>query len=177
MDLVDEPRTYGNWRAPGGGGLFGLGKTATYTGLGVASLAVVVMIFAGGFAGFGLLITGLGVIAAGSLELPHGRTLFESVAPRVAYGRDHRAGRTRYQAGPLSRVPGQAFPLPGLAAGTRLAEGVDAQGRAFAIITLPKRRFHTVVLTADPDGAALVDDDAVDEWVARWGGVADRPRG
>jgi hypothetical protein len=169
MDLVNEPRTYGNWRAPGGGGLFGLGTTATYTGLGVAAAAVVLMIFAGGFAGFGLLITGLGVIAAGCFPLPHGRTLFETVVPRVAYGRDRRAGRTRYRAGPLSRVDGQVFPLPGLAAGTRLSEGVDTQGRRFAIITLPKRRFHTVVLTADPDGAALVDDDAVDEWVARWG--------
>jgi hypothetical protein len=167
MDVAD--RTYGNWRAPGGGGLFGWGKVPTYAGLAVATVSTVVLIFAGAPAAFGLLIIGFGVIAVGSVPLLHGRTLWQSVVPRVAYGWERHAGGTRYRAGPLSRVEGQAFPLPGLAAGTRLSEGVDTQGRRFAIITLPKRRFHTVVLTADPDGSALVDDDAVDQWVARWG--------
>jgi hypothetical protein len=51
----------------------------------------------------------------------------------------------------------------------RLTEATDAQGRPFAIVTLPKRRLHTIVFTADPDGAALVDPDDVDMMVARWG--------
>jgi hypothetical protein len=169
MEELAEPRTYGNWRHPGGGGLFGLSKTATYTGLGVAAVAMILMIFAGAFAGFGLLMAGLVVIGVGSLPLSHGRTTWQSVIPRVAYGRERHAGRTRHRGGPLSRDPGAKFPLPGLAATTRLSEGHDAQGRPFAIVTLPKRRFHTVVFTADPDGAALVDADAVDGWVERWG--------
>jgi hypothetical protein len=169
MEELAEPRTYGNWRHPGGGGLFGLGKTATYTGLGVAAVAMILMIFAGAFAGFGLLMAGLAVIAVGSLPLRHGRTAWQSVIPRVAHERERHAGRTRHRGGPLSRDPDAKFPLPGLAITTRLSEGHDAQGRPFAIVTLPKRRYHTVVFTADPDGAALVDADTVDGWVERWG--------
>jgi hypothetical protein len=167
-DVTDEQRTYGNWRKPGGGGLFGLGKTATYTGLGVASVAMILMIYAGAIPAFGLLLVGLVVIAIGSIRLPHGRTALQSVAPRAAHGRARYTGQTKHRGGPLSRNPDATFTLPGLAASTRLSEGVDAQGRRFAIVTLPKRS-HTIVLIADPDGAALVDDDAIDEWVARWG--------
>src|SRR3954449_6913263 len=142
-DVTDEQRTYGNWRKPGGGGLFGLGKTATYTGLGVAAVAMILMIFAGAFAGFGLLMAGLAVIAAGSLPLRHGRTAWQSVIPRVAHERERHAGRTRHRGGPLSRAPAATVPLPGLRIPTRRSEGHDAQGRPFAIVTLPKRRYHT----------------------------------
>ena len=162
-----EPRTYGNWRRPGGGGLFGLGKGATYGGLLWAAAAVFVMIFTGPLVGFGLLVLGLGVIALASVPVfTTGRTVVELVTPRVAHLVAEVTGRSRYRSGPLS---GGKFRLPGLATASTLTEAVDAQGRPFAIVTIPKRQHHTIVFTADPDGAALVDQADVDVWVARWG--------
>lgn len=162
-----EPRTYGNWRKPGGGGLFGLGKAATYTGLAFTAFSLIVLLFVGPILGFVMLLVGLAMIAAASVPLAHGRTLMGTVTPRVAHGRDVATGQTRHRGGPLTRKA--SFALPGLAATTRLSEGTDTQGQRFAIVTVPKRHHHTLVFTADPDGAALVDQDDVDVWVARWG--------
>jgi hypothetical protein len=168
QDLTDDRRTYGNWRRPGGGGLFGLSMRATIVGVMIAAASTMLMAFAGPIPGFGVLFLGLIAVAVGSLRLQHGRTLLQTVAPGVGYASARAAGQTRRRGGPLSRTPGGRFTLPGLAATTTLSEGVDLQGRPFAIVTLPKRHHHTIVLTADPDGAALVDDDDIDQWVAGW---------
>lgn len=162
-----EPRTYGNWRRPGGGGLLGLSKAATYTGLGLIAVAMIVMITVDPLAGLVLLTVSLAGLAAACVPLLHGRTTLQTITPRVAYGRDVVAGHARHRGGPLTRT--ETFTLPGLAAGTRLSEATDGQGRPFAIVTLPRRHHHTIVFAVDPDGAALVDDDDVDTWVARWG--------
>jgi hypothetical protein len=162
-----EPRTFGNWRRPGGGGLFGLGKGATYGGLGLGAVSMLVMIFAGAIVGFGMLLVGLAVLAVASVPLLSGRTVLGHVLPRLAYGADRVRGEHVHRGGPTSKSG--TFRLPGLAATSRLTEATDAQGRPFAIVTLPKRRLHTIVFTADPDGAALVDPDDVDMMVARWG--------
>jgi hypothetical protein len=163
----NEARTYGNWRKPGGGGLFGLGKFATYGGLGYAGLSMMVMIATGPVVGFLMLFIGIAAIAAASVPLMHDRSLVQTVTPRIAYLVDSATGRTRHRGGPLT-LRG-TFALPGLAATSQLDESVDAQGRPYAIVTLPRRHHHTIVFSAFPDGDGLVDDDDIDTWVARWG--------
>jgi hypothetical protein len=162
-----EPRTYGNWRRPGGGGLFGLGKFATYGGIAYVVFGLILMIFVGPLLGFIVLAIGITAIAAASIPLLHGRTLLQGIIPRVAHTRDRALGRTRHRAGPLTTDG--TYRLPGLAAKTKLGEGVDSQGRAFAYVTVPKRQHHTIVFQAEPDGDALVDESDVEIWVARWG--------
>ena len=48
-------------------------------------------------------------------------------------------------------------------------EARDAYGRPFALLCHPWVSQVSVVLTTAPDGAALVDTDQVDNWVAHWG--------
>jgi hypothetical protein len=48
-------------------------------------------------------------------------------------------------------------------------EAKDAYGRRFALLCHPWVSQVSVVLTTAPDGAALVDDDQVDNWIAHWG--------
>ena len=48
-------------------------------------------------------------------------------------------------------------------------EARDAYGRRFALLCHPWVSQVSTVLTTAPDGAALVDPDQVDNWVAHWG--------
>lgn len=162
-----EPRTYGNWRRPGGGGLFGMSKIATYGGLAHIAFSVLLMIVAGPIIGFVALFVGLGLIGLASFPLLNGRTALQSVVPRVAHTWDVATGQTVHRAGP--HTTNGTFRLPGLAADSKLSEATDAQGRPFAIVTLPRRSHHTIVFSASPDGDSLVDDDQINVWVARWG--------
>jgi hypothetical protein len=51
-----------------------------------------------------------------------------------------------------------------------LSEWSDSYGRPFALLHLPATNHFTVVIAAEPDGAALVDQEQIDFWVASWGG-------
>jgi hypothetical protein len=167
-EVSNDPRTYGNWRKPGGGGLFGLSKGATYVGLGFVGVSMLVTIAAGAIVGFSLMFGGLAMLAACSIPLaPHDRTLMRTVVPVVAHAWDRTSAQTSRRVDPL--ISDGVFKPPGLAATSELSEYTDAQGRPFAIVSLPKRNLHTVVFHAFPDGGALVDEDQVDVWVARWG--------
>jgi hypothetical protein len=45
----------------------------------------------------------------------------------------------------------------------------DSYGRPFAMIVMPTTAHYTVVMECGADGAALVDQDQIDTWVAYWG--------
>ncbi|RJK92542.1 hypothetical protein D5H78_18880 [Vallicoccus soli] len=99
----------------------------------------------------------------------HGRSGLVRIAGRVAAWRVRSAGAHLYRSGPLSRVPWGTFQLPGLLAASRLSEWRDSYGRPFALLHVPATNHYSVVLATEPDGAALVDPEQVDAWVAAWG--------
>jgi hypothetical protein len=66
--------------------------------------------------------------------------------------------------------------LPGLLAPSKLLEVGSAFGRPFALVHIPATRHYTAIISVDPDGSALIDNDAVDERVGRWANfLADLP--
>jgi hypothetical protein len=163
------PRTYGNWRRPAGPGLGALGALGTGVLLAgliavIGTLAVAGLLPATGVAaGLGLLL------AAATVRDRHHRSGLQRVSTRVRWARARRSGATSYRSGPVGRVPGGSFRLPGLAAASRTTEYWDADGRPFALIVHPATRHATVVLVTEPEGGSLVDEEQVDLWVARWG--------
>jgi hypothetical protein len=109
-----------------------------------------------------------------------GVNVVDRVRRRTGWWRTRRAGANVYRSGPLSRPqPWGTCRLPGLLAGTQLHEFEDAYGRRFAVVYMPAVNMCAVVLGTEPDGEALVDDEQVDQHVARWGGwlasLADQP--
>jgi hypothetical protein len=79
------------------------------------------------------------------------------------------AGQYLYRSGPLSRVPKGRCSLPGVLAQMTATEAKDAYGRPFALLRHPWVNHASIVVTCAPDGAALVDEADVDNWVAHWG--------
>ena len=162
-------RTYGNWRRPTSPGLWQLG--ALGTGLLLFFLVIEILLMATA----GLLVAGVGAVIGGfafgvlTVKDRHRRSLAQRLTARVAFRRHRRRGCNVYRSGPLGSTPWGSFQVPGLAAPSRLSEWTDSYGRRFALVHVPATGDYTVVFSADPDGASLVDSDQVDSWVANWG--------
>lgn len=172
-------RTYGNWKRPTSPGLLGLGMVATF-GLFAALVMMVVLIFTANlFVGLGF---GLGITAVTFLlswRDRHGLSIGKRATERFGFAFT-RAGRSHlYRSGPLGRTAWGTHQLPGIAATTQLSEHSDSYGRPFALIHAPKVKTFSVVISSEPDGGALVDQETVDGWVAAWGdwlaNLADEP--
>ncbi|MEV7345468.1 SCO6880 family protein [Streptomyces sp. NPDC093544] len=162
------PRTYGNFRKPRTSGLRGLSLGATlllFAGLIAVVLATLVSVWAALALGVVLVMA----LAPLALRDRHGRTLMQRGAVRLAWRRTTSSGGHQYRSGPLGLTGYGTCQLPGLAAESTLTEARDGYGRPFAVITIPATGHHTVVISCDADGAALVDEQQVDVWVAHWG--------
>ncbi|MGK3944958.1 SCO6880 family protein [Streptomyces sp. RP5T] len=163
-----HPRTYGNFRKPRTSGLRGLSLGATlllFAGLIAVVLATLISLWAALALGTVLVV----VLAPLALRDRHGRTLMQRGAIRLAWRRTTTSGGHLYRSGPTGRAGFGTCQLPGLAAESTLTEAQDGYGRPFAVITIPATGHHTVVISCDADGAALVDEQQVDIWVAHWG--------
>lgn len=163
-----KPVVYGNWRPPASAGLFGLGMLSTGFLLIMLAMLVFMVMVAGLFVG---LVGGTMLVVfvlLFSIRDRHGRNVFTRAGTRMGWMQAHLAGSHLYSSGPLGRTPWGTNQLPGLAAPTRLSEHRDSYGRPFALLYVPFTGHYTVVLTSNPDGAALVDREQVDQWVAGW---------
>ncbi len=162
-------RTYGNWRRPDSRGLGGLGTLGTGIMVGGLGLVIVWMMARGFVEGLIVaLVIGafLGLILARD---KHHKTLLTRIKERMVWWDVRRSGHQLYRSGPLARVGLGTHQLPGVLSVTELSECIDAHGRRFALLGLAKHRFSVVIATS-PDGAALVDESQIDQWVARFGG-------
>lgn len=163
-------RTYGNWRRPASAGLGSLGALGTGVLVGGLVLVILTTMLAGLVPA--LVLAGLvGVFLAGlAVRDRHGASALKRAAVRAGWWRTRLAGTDAYRSGPLGAAGWGTFQLPGLAAASRLSEQADSYGRRFALLSVPAKAHHTVVLACEPDGASLVDAEQVDSWVAHWGG-------
>ncbi len=163
------PRTYGNWRRPTSPGLMGLGSVGTSLMLGSLVLVVLIVMLVGVLEAaitFGVLsILMLAVVTKNS----HGQSVVSRISTRIGFAAARSRGANVYRSGPIGRTDWGTFQLPGLAAPTRLSEHRDSYGRPFALIYTPATLSYSIVLGTEPDGAALVDPEQVDSWVADWG--------
>lgn len=162
-------RRYGNFRRPSSPGLGALGTGGTILlFIGLIGLIVCVMFqwIIGGLIWTVALIVVLGLLI---VRDQHHRTTFQRLGSRVAWWNARRAKEHLYRSGPVGRVPSGKFQLPGLLAPTRLHEYADSYDRLFALVETPSVGHYSVVISCAPDGASLVDQEQIDQWVAGWG--------
>ena len=163
----DADRTYGNWRRPRSPGVGNLGLIGTVIMMGGLIIAVVLTLFSILIALGWALVLGLVLIPL-VVKDRHGRTLMQRGTARLAWRRGVASGANIYRSGPLGLAAHGTCKLPGLAAASVVHEARDSYNRPFALIQL--RGHYSVVFSCGADGAALVDQDQIDTWVAYWGG-------
>jgi hypothetical protein len=115
-----------------------------------------------------LLIGGM-LLAALTVRDEHNNNGLTRAARKVGWWRTRRRQANVYRSGPYGKLPHGRRQLPGIAARLLLTGWNDSLGREFAVVTSPVTNDHTVTMTTDPDGAALVDQPDVDTKVARYG--------
>lgn len=169
MTTTDAPRSYGNWSKPKTAGLMGLGSIGTailFVGAGFSVIVTMASNILNGIvtaAVFGLFLLAVAV------KDKHGQSLLMRATTKVGWMATKTKGTHIYRSGPLGRAEWGTAQLPGLAAGSRLTEWRDSYNRPFALLQVPATSDYTVVIGTEPDGAALVDREQVDVWVAEWG--------
>lgn len=166
---TNGPRTYGNWRRPVTAGVLGLGTLGTFLLFaGLISIILTVMIFGLLEAAIWFAILAVVMLVVTTKD-SHGKSTLERAMTRGGWWVTRARGENVYRSGPLGRTPWGTCQLPGIAAATRLSESEDSYGRPFALIQSPATGTFSVVIGTEPDGAALVDPEQVDVWVADWG--------
>lgn len=162
-------RTYGNWRRPTSPGLFGLGSVGTGVMLGGLVFCILVTMARGLLWGLGVFLVLAVVLGLLAVKDHHGKSLLEKGLENIAWQRSRQLGAHLYRSGPLGLTAWGTHQLPGLAAQLRLSEHQDAHGRRFVLLYTPSTNTFATVIATEPDGAALVDQEQVDVWVAAWG--------
>lgn len=169
METVrSKPRTYGNWRKPTSPGLLGLGMAPTL-GLLAGLIVVIFSLLISMVLAVIVIVVMCLVLGPLTMHDRHGRSGMQWLSARLAWAMAKSRGQHLYRSGPIGRTPPGTCQLPGLAAKTRLYEALDAYKRPYGLLHIRSVNDFTVVLQCDADGAALVDDDQVDTWVAYWG--------
>ena len=99
----------------------------------------------------------------------HGQTPLQRVGVRAGWRRA-RLGRSHlYRSGPLGQTPLRQLPAARAARRQSALRGPRRYDRPFAVLCHPWVGHLTVVIETEPDGAALVDQPQVDQWVAHYG--------
>jgi hypothetical protein len=161
-------RTYGNWRKPTSPGIGSLGLAGTIIFLGGIALTVIAMMISLA-AGVVMLVLVAAAVAPLFFRDRYGRTMLQRMTARLAWERGRAQGQHIYRSGPLSKIGMRSFRLPGLASAIAVHEATDGYGRPFGLIEVPATGHFSAVFECGADGAALVDPDQVDTWVAYWG--------
>lgn len=162
-------RTYGQWRRPRRVGMGGFSTAATVL-LFVGLLGTIILYMAGGLLAavpFAVLV--IVAILLISIKDRDGISVAQKIIERLLWWRTKHHGAHLYRSGPLGRTGWGTSSLPGVLAASKLYEYEDSYERPFALLYYPQSDYYSVVIAAQPDGEALVDQEQVDIWVARWG--------
>ncbi len=164
-----EIRTYGNFRRPESPGLGSLGTLGTALVFGGLIVLIILMAAHQLIASAAWAVGVCVVLVLLMVRDLHHRTGLERFGARMAWRRSRKLGQHLYRSGPLGRTEWGTCQLPGLLAASKLHEFTDSYGRPFAIVEMPQVGHYSVVISTEPDGSQLVDQEQVDSWVAHWG--------
>lgn len=161
------PSTFGHWRRPASPGLGNLGLLGT--GLLLGGLVVSVLTALVSRSGAVVVLAAVALVLLPLALRRDGRSGLQRLTARLAWWYGVRTRRHLYRSGIVSLVPGGRHLLPGLAAASVLHEALDAYERPFGLLEVPATGHYSAVLRCEADGAALVDAEQVESWVAAWG--------
>lgn len=167
--MSTSTRQYGNWLRPRSAGLLGLGSVGTAAMLGIGVIAVFQLMLGLMTAAVVTVVVGAGALWLIAARDRHGMSAARHVATATQWAAAKNGRRNLYRSGPVGRTPFGQCELPGLSTPTRLTEWRDGYDRPFALIESPATGSYSIVLATQPEGAALVDPEQIDAWVARWG--------
>lgn len=164
-----EP-TYGNWRVPRAAGIGRLSGFATALIFIFLLIVVFLMQFANLLVALVAAVIFALIVGALSYTDRDGISIGGKAAERLIFMFSKLTKRNTYRSGVFSIENKGKNKLPGVASSSVCYTMLDSENREFAMLHFPAVSTYSVVFAVEPDGAALVDQPEVDQWVANWGG-------
>lgn len=164
-----EP-TYGNWRVPRSAGIGRLSGVATALIFVFLLIVIFLMQFANIY--IALIATVFFALIIGALAYTDkdGVSIGGKIAERLVFMFSKFTKRNTYRSGIFSIENRGKAKLPGVASSSVCYTMHDSENREFAMLHMPAVSTYSIAFAVEPDGAALVDQPEVDQWVANWGG-------
>jgi hypothetical protein len=163
------PRTYGGLRRPSSPGIGPLKLYPTVGLMGGIGVCMILMLMIGFFQALGLAVVWC-LVASPSVLTKNQRPLYSEWFRNHRHRSAARRGRLVYRSGLVGATADGRRRLPGLLAPLEVWScSADGLGRPFALVEIPGARQWAVVFRVDPDGGAMIDMDARDLKVAKWG--------
>lgn len=134
---------------------------------GVAALATAMMMVSRA-AAVVIALVGVAVLAPMAVRV-NGRTGVTILASYVAWWLGKAQRRHMYISGAASAVSGK-HRLPGLLAASQMWQVESGRYGHIGVVVIPATRHYTVTLRCDTDGLDLVDQEVIDQRVARFAG-------
>ncbi|RUQ19817.1 SCO6880 family protein [Kocuria sp. HSID16901] len=163
-----EP-TYGNWRVPARAGLGPLSVAATLLFFAVILTTIFLLLAHVYLLAVLTFVVGMLFVVLMSITDKYGVSISTRFIERRVFMFNKRLKRNRYRSGPLSATGKPNYSIPGVAATSEI-HASDALDRPFGIVHIKSTSTYSIAIAVEPDGAALVDQESVDQWVANWGG-------
>ena len=162
--------TYGDWMRPMPGGIRNIGIPLTIAGMGVLTCTLLVSM-ASVVAAIAILVVGMGVILVLAIRDREHRNMVDRAVEKRTWMAAQRTGANLYRSGLLAPIDGGKAMLPGILSRVVLTSALDGLGREFCLVRHSHTGEYSLLLSCQPQGASLADDDVEDSYVASWAGL------
>ena len=165
--IEDELPTYGGFHRPKGFGVGPFGPIGTFLLIALGLVTMLLVPLAGVTFAMPFGIIGLLLLLSLVWKDRWQQTPIDRISARIGYRKAKRSGATQYRPGNLAHLG--AHRLPGVLADSKLHEWEDSAGSVFTILEYPTTKMFVVNISADPDGAGMVDPEDLTKQVNRYG--------
>ena len=162
--------TYGDWMRPMPGGIRNIGIPLTIAGMGVLTCTLLVSM-ASVVAAIAILVVGMGVILVLAIRDREHRNMVDRTVEKRTWMAAQRSGANLYRSGLLAPIDGGKAMLPGILSRVGLTSALDGLGGEFCLVRHSHTGEYSLLLSCQPQGASLADDDVEDSYVASWAGL------
>ena len=146
--------TYGDWMRPMPGGIRNIGIPLTIAGMGVLTCTLLVSMAS--------VVAAIAILVVGMVD--------RAVEKRT-WMAAQRSGANLYRSGLLAPIDGGKAMLPGILSRVGLTSALDGLGGEFCLVRHSHTGEYSLLLSCQPQGASLADDDVEDSYVASWAGL------
>ena len=152
------------------GGIRNIGIPLTIAGMGVLTCTLLVSM-ASVVAAIAILVVGMGVILVLAIRDREHRNMVDRAVEKRTWMAAQRTGANRYRSGLLAPIDGGKAMLPGILSRVGLTSALDGLGGEFCLVRHAHTGEYSLLLSCQPQGASLADDDVEDSYVASWAGL------
>jgi hypothetical protein len=162
-------RSYGNWTIPTTRGVKGASQKVTVVAIVLLFVALIMFVFQAYASGVIVIIPDLIYFTLAVTKDKHQISLLAKLQERTNWIMRIQSGSTTYESGIIGKTYLGKCLLPGVMDNSDLYTFTDTQSQEFCVIDIKQQKSYATVISVQPNGASLVDQEQINIWVAKHG--------